>query len=245
VSIINLLPEDYLQRRAHHRANIMCVVLFAIVMAGVCGAAMVSEQNTQNTEMVRNQVDSAYEQAARTLQQMQQLENQKRMMLAKAQATGDLLERVPRSFVLAVVTRALPEGASLVSFNMTPRRVLQAPVAPAGARPTKFAAVTGANAAPRQLMVIEVTGLAANDVQVARFIANLLGNPLLSGVDLGFSREKVIEKTVLREFSVRMELRPGVDVIDLIEAQGGKVARLDGEAVSPETPVAAKAGGES
>lgn len=217
MSIINLLPEDYVQRRAQQRANVMCIALFVIVMAGVGAAAVVSERNTHNTELVRDQVNAAYDEAARTLHQMQQLEAQKRMMTHKAEATSVLLERVPRSYVLAVITQALPENASLTSFDLVPRRVIKA-AAPAAGK-TKFAAVTGAVADNGSVTVVEVTGLAATDVQVARFIANLLRNPLLTSVDLGYSQEKQVDKISVREFRVRMELRNGVDVIDLAKAE--------------------------
>ena len=213
MSTINLLPDDYLLRKSQRRANILCVVMFAVVMATVGAAAIVSERNTANTEKVRDQVNIAYADAAKTLQEMQQLETQKRTMVHKAEVTGALLEKVPRSYLLAIVTQALPENVSLTSFNLTPQRVTSTP------GKTKFDSITGKSEDQEMVMTVEVTGMAATDVDVARFIANLLRCQLLSGVDLAFSQEKKLKDTSVREFQVRMDIRNGVDVVDLLRTQ--------------------------
>jgi len=41
MNAVNLLPEDYLKRRAERRANITFLELFVIVMAGVLCAAFI------------------------------------------------------------------------------------------------------------------------------------------------------------------------------------------------------------
>lgn len=236
MSIINLLPEDYLHQRAQMRANVMCAMLFAVVMAGVGGAALVSEQSTRNTTKVRDQVNASYAEAAKLLGQMQQLEAQKRTMITKAETTASLLERVPRSYVLAVVTQALPETASLETFDLTPRIQLTATKAPT----SKFDALAAAKPVPQAATVVaEVKGYASTDVEVARFIANLMRNPLLSNVDLVFSQEKkrLPEDMTVREFCVRMEIRPGVDVIDVLkDSAKGKLAKQQ----TPKAPQGAQ-----
>jgi len=217
MSLINLLPDDYLQKRAQQRANILCAVMFAIVMAAVGAAAVVSERNTRCTEEVRDQVNASYAEAARMLQQMRELEGQKRTMVQKAQATGSLLERVPRSFLLATITQALPENASLTSLDLTAQMTVSGP---SQAR-SKFNGIAGRSQPQDVVMVAEVVGLAGTDVEVARFIANLLRNPLLNAVDLVFSQEKKFKETTVREFKVKMEIRNNIDVVDLLKPPKG------------------------
>ena len=243
MSTINLLPEDYLQGRAQRRANMLCVILFGVVMAGIGGAALVSAENTRNTRQVRDQVDASYAKAADLLMQMQELQAQKRTMIRKAKATADLLERVPRSYVLAVLAEALPENASLVHFALEPKRKPSAAApAPAGDKSSKFAkakAQQQQQTDPQELVVaVEVVGLAATDVEVATFITNLLRNPMLTSVELSYSQEKVLravqkgqEDLRVREFKVTMELRPGVDVIDLAAEAGPEPAAKTGQTV--------------
>ena len=243
MSTINLLPEDYLQGRAQRRANMLCVILFGVVMAGIGGAALVSAENTRNTRQVRDQVDASYAKAADLLMQMQELQAQKRTMIRKAKATAVLLERVPRSYVLAVLAEALPENASLVHFALEPKRKPSAAApAPAGDKSSTFAkakAQQQQQTDPQELVVaVEVVGLAATDVEVATFITNLLRNPMLTSVELSYSQEKVLravqkgqEDLRVREFKVTMELRPGVDVIDLAAEAGPEPAAKAGQTV--------------
>jgi len=230
MSTINLLPEDYVQRCSQHRANILCIALFATVMAGVGAAALISEQSLRHTQRVRDQVNASYAEAAKQITQMRELQAQKRTRIRKAQATLALLERVPRSYLLAVLARALPENASLMKLELKQKaRLPVQAVPPAGKKKLSKFAAAKARQSPRKherTTLLAVTGVAATDVEVAAFIANLLRSPLLTAVDLSYSEEKIfhpkkkgLPDLKLREFKVIMEVRPGVDVIDLVRAE--------------------------
>jgi len=236
MSTINLLPEDYLRRRSQRRANVMCVILFAIVMAGVGGAALVSEQNTRRTIKVRDRVNADYDEAAKLLAQMQQLESQKRSGMAKAKATASLLEKVPRSYLLASITAALPPNTALTTLELKPSRRPSssrtvAKIKGNSAKAKALRAAAEAAAAVEPPMELELVGWAATDVQVARFIANLLRDPLLASVDLSYSQEKVLktktDQMQVREFCLRLELRTGLDVIDLVNERPDATAAVE------------------
>jgi hypothetical protein len=158
---------------------------------------------------------------------MQRLEGQKAAMISKANETAMLMERVPRSYLLGIVTNALPTNTALVQYDLDIKAILskemieKSRAAAAGAKPTKYAAgVQGRTEAPPAVVTMEVTGLAGTDVDVARFIANLARNPLIASVDLVYSEEKMVDKTLVREFRVRMELRPNADAIDAAGEDG-------------------------
>jgi hypothetical protein len=240
MSIINLLPDDYLRRRAQHHANIVCSILFLVVMAGVVAAAAVSEQSTRHTLRVRDSVNASYEDAARMLEQMRRLDAQKGMMLSKANETAMLMERVPRSYLLGIITNALPPNTSLVQYDLDVKTLVTKDVLdkaagkPSAPKPTKY----GAGAAnrpdsPTPVVLMELTGIACTDVEVGRFIENVYRNPLFASVDLVYSEEKLVEKIPVREFRVRMELKANADAID---------ATRDG-AGNPEAVAASAAGG--
>lgn len=245
MSTINLLPEDYVKRRSERRANVMCVALFAVVMAGVFGAAIASERNTKQTQHVRDRVNANYAKAAQLLAQIQQLEAQKREGIRKAKATAALIERVPRSYVLATITRALPKHAALTELTLKPVRRAQPRRAPAK-RTTKFAAAKKKKQVkkpPEMVMTLEVVGWAVTDVQVARFITNLLGSPLLSSVNLDYTKDKEVKAKKkdkpdmrVREFKIIMELHPDVDVIDLVGTRGTQAALPSGAAGGSDVP---------
>lgn len=216
MSIINLLPDDYIERRSQRRANVMCMGLFAIVITAVLAAAMVSEQSSRHTRDVRNRIDASYAEAAKVIAQMQQMEAQRTQMLHKAELTASLVERVPRSVLLAVVTNALPRNCSLLNVSLETSRIVRAS-RPPGGKTTRLTNESKWKAKPLKTRVqMEVTGRAGTDVDVARFIANLARNPLMRSVDLVYSEEKLVNKVSIRKFQVRMELRGGADAIDVL-----------------------------
>jgi hypothetical protein len=220
MSIINLLPDDYVRRRQQQRTNGLCLVLFLIVMAGLVAALIVSEQSARRTRHVAQRIDAEYADAAKLLTQLQELEARKQRVLGKAQQTAALLERVPRSTLLAIITNALPQHASLTRFQLVPKQIVSRGEAPPGA--TKFQAVQAQRAGMQvtEVLTLEVDGLAGTDVDVALFITQLIRNPLLTGVDLVYSQEKVIDDVSVREFQVKMEIKPKVDVMDVLQTAG-------------------------
>ena len=214
MSTINLLPEDYLERRAQQRANILCLILFGVIMAGLGGAAVVTEGKAQNTRVVREQVNRDYEEAGKLISEFQQLESKKKEVILKAQVAADLLERVPRSYLLACLTNALPHGASLREVTL---KTTQSAGATKLEKPSKFktnSAAKKAVAAQRMPLkvALEVTGLAQNDVQVAQFINAMSRNRLMASVDLVYSEETKYGEAVIREFQVTLVLKPDAEV---------------------------------
>lgn len=225
MSTINLLPEDYLERRAQQRANILCLLLFTVVMGGVIAAAIVSERNAREVHVQWDQVNREYAEAGRRIAQMQHLESKKREVIAKAEGTSALLERVPRSYLLASLTNALPEGASLTRVELKTTQQRQFTAQPQN----KFDAMGNTNSASTSVQVcpLEITlmveGLAETDLQVAEFIATMEANPLMDSVSLVYSQEAKHQETVVRAFQVTMRLRPNAEV-DIDRTRQGRNA---------------------
>jgi len=234
MSLINLLPEEHVQRRRNRRANMLCLVLFGVVMASTIAAICVSEHSSRHTRAVRDRVEASYAEATKLIAQLQSLEVKKTALLRRAEQTSALLERVPRSYLLGVVTNALPEGASLKELELQRKRI----VSKGPPATTKFDQHRAAASAKmsREELTMTITGLAGTDVQVARFIANLARNRLASSVDLVYSVEELIDKkTPVREFQIDVVLRADLDVIDIRQAaasetQETKLAQADLEA---------------
>ena len=80
MSTINLLPQDYIDSQRRHRANFVCAVLFALVMAGISSAALICERQRQNLDELRERVQAAHDEATRLITEMQQLEDQRQIL---------------------------------------------------------------------------------------------------------------------------------------------------------------------
>ncbi len=232
MSFVNLLPEDYMARRAQKRVNVLSLVLFGLVMAAVIGATIASEQGLAKSREVYDRVNQSYSEASKLIGQVQQLEGAKQQMFKKAKLAGGLLERVPRSYLLATVTNALPPGGSLKKFSLSSKR--RRTVALSNNAKSRFAKTAAqrdpgaaANRSSRLDLSIEVIGLAGTDVEVARFIASMARCPLIEDVELVYSEEKKFQEAVVREFKVNMRLDPNADVLFAEKQRGGALARAD------------------
>jgi Tfp pilus assembly protein PilN len=171
---------------------------------------------------------------------MRRLQEQKSLLLAKAEQASALQERVPRSYVLGALTNACPPRASLLTVQLLTK-------AADAERLGKFGAVAAQRTGkvPPLFVDVLVSGQAQTDVEVAKFITNLARNPLLANVDLVYSEERVAaNKNLFREFQVKMEIRPGVDVLDVI-GPAADTARAESPAATPRAgqglPLAAAA----
>jgi Tfp pilus assembly protein PilN len=186
-------------------------------------AAVFSERKAARVRTEYQQVSQEYRRAGELIVQMQQLEAKKNQVIAKAQTAAELLERVPRSYLLACLTNALPPGASLTDVKLTTNQAQPAGQQVTSAR-NKFRSREAARAAqagegtaekvklPPPQVTLEVSGLAETDVQVAEFIYNMRANPLMKSVELVFSEQREMETVAARKFQVTLELRSDAQV---------------------------------
>ncbi len=211
---VNFLPEDYQQRRSQQRTNIVCMILFVLVSGGVG----VSVWQTQNHRRV---VDAEYAAVGRELQKMQEtlkqvevLEQRKKQMESKAAICAQLVEPVPRSLLLAMITNYLPDGVSLVKYDLKSTPVVDKTTAAADKANKKALLKKNAKKdeapaeapCPKIKTIIKVTGLAQNDLQVADFITNMNRSNLLGQVNLGVSKEIKVDESILRQFELDIVL---------------------------------------
>jgi Tfp pilus assembly protein PilN len=217
-SELSFLPDDYLERKAQRRTNTIFAVLFLTEMLAIGGAFSFTEQSMASVEKQHTKLDADYADAAKRIEQVQQMQNKQRKMAEQAELSAALLEKVPRSFVLAEITNALPSGVSLTDFILESRaRAPQTPVAQT-AFERKQAAEAKKNEAPQAKVfdvTMRLTGLAETDVQVAQFISKLNRSKMLKDVNLIYTdvtpkSEK--DAKDLRKFQIETTLDPAADV---------------------------------
>ncbi|MFI4860340.1 MAG: PilN domain-containing protein [Phycisphaerales bacterium JB063] len=208
----SFLPEDYLDRKIARRTNLICIALF-LVMIGAIGAAFYvqgRQDDGTRTELAR--VNATFSERALQLRQIEQLQERKQQMIGKAKIVQQLVERVPRSIILAEMINHMPSTLSLLELE------LETSIVKPGARPQtaierdrleRSEAEAEANAevtiAPREI-TIEVVGVAPNDNDVSVFMENLSVNPLFTGVGLEFIERHAIEGNDMRRFRIVMQL---------------------------------------
>lgn len=217
---LSFLPDDYLERKARRRTNVICASLFVVVSLAL-GAAFTLDQRANRQVQAREaEVDQRYAEAAKRIVQVEQMQEKQRQLARQAELSASLLEKVPRSFILAQITNALPAGVSLLEFKLE-SKVRTDPTTPARtAFEQRKAEVESQkkNASPpppepkRYDVTMKLAGVAQTDVQVAQFINKLAQSPLLEDVNLLVSDQYTQGDDKLRRFELEMMLRPEAEV---------------------------------
>jgi len=240
--VTNFLPDDYLRRRGIRRANWTCLGIAAgtlLLLGAVVAFVFIRSWSVAG---MRSLEELQYEVASRQIDDLEQLEERKTSLLHKVELSTALLERVPRSNVLARLTNHLPEHTSLTSMTMQlevmkmkPKKADADGTPSAGGKPPTGAA--GKNpprvVRPKRLR-FRLDGLAETDVEVAEYISRLHADPLFENVDLQFSEAFPYQEDVtMRRFQMSLLLSE-----DAEKVLGSPAAESPSAAES--APVAAK-----
>jgi Tfp pilus assembly protein PilN len=224
---LSFLPDDYLDRKARRRANVLCA-LGAFLVLGIAGTVFwYTEKLTGAVEKRYSDVDKKYAEAAQRIQKVNQMRAQQAQVVRRAELAATLVEKIPRSNVLAEFTNSLPQGLSLLSLVMESHEKVGGPVAPMTAFEAKKAALEGRTlsapvAAKTYDVYLKIEGITSTDVQVAQLIARLNRSPLFKDVNLVvsevYSNKVKINGNdtdeVLRKFQIEMMLNPNAEVMN-------------------------------
>jgi Tfp pilus assembly protein PilN len=216
---LSFLPEDYMEKKLRRRTNAILGTLFLIVVSAIGGTLFWKEQMTRELMKQKSALDSKMGDAARPIEQFKAMQDKQRMLAHQAELTASLLERVPRSYLLAEITNGIPGGVSLLDFQMDSRiRVQPTAAAPKTAFEQRKAEVDTSKQAPAMAQPriydvgMKITGLATTDVQVAQFMNKLNRSPLFKDVNLLISDEYKQGQDVLRKFQIEMSLNPEAQI---------------------------------
>ncbi|HUU93529.1 MAG TPA: PilN domain-containing protein [Phycisphaerae bacterium] len=226
--VTNFLPDDYLQRRGLRRANWMCVGIAAgtlVLLGAVVAFVLVRSWGIAGVRLL---TEVQYQEASRQIEDLKQLEARKVGLLHKVELSTALLERVPRSHVLARLTNHLPEHTSLTSMTMQLEETKvkvddPADGAAGGKKPRGARGKNQPGVARITRLRFRLDGLAETDVQVAEYISRLHTDPLFEAVDLQFSEEFPYKEGVtMRRF--QMSLLLSEDAEKVLESLGDEPA---------------------
>ncbi|MFA5554498.1 MAG: PilN domain-containing protein [Phycisphaerae bacterium] len=217
---INFVPDDYVQSTESRRTNIIYLVLFGLVMAGLAGAFMTIKVRQRSITLKEQMVNAQMAKAQDSIQQFEELQEKRKAMMKTALTTAELLEPVPRSVLLASITNNLPAGVSLIKLELQQEEIKQRTPsrATAQAAATKYqqaqSPAAAANPATETFSParmtrtnISIEGIAPSDLQVAAYIENLGFSVLLDNVALVESKEYKIDESKFRQFKLTATLK--------------------------------------
>jgi Tfp pilus assembly protein PilN len=244
MKVIDFLPNDYLAMRNRHRANLACLAIAGTVMVALGLVITLLFVNKVGAGQVLAVVEQQYQQASQQLNELKQLEERKADLLRKVALSTTLLERVPRSNILARLTNHLPRGTSLTLLTMKVEEVeVRASEINADAKTDKSAAAAPANKNAKsgkpetvrmKQYVFRLDGVAPTDVEVAEYITRLNADALFRNVDLQFSEELAKEKDGVagRRFQLMFRLNSSAEKV--------MESASDGDVAAGEAPAAVR-----
>jgi hypothetical protein len=219
---LSFLPEDYLEKKRQQRTNFICAALFVLIMSGVAVAFTVTEKSLRTVERDHTETGKRHAEAANLIEQGRQLKEKQIKMNNQANLTASLLEKVPRSVLLAELTSAKPAGVSFLDLMLDSKvHAGSTASAPKSQFELKRAAMEAANGGAKAAEVpqakqydvtIKVTGIADNDAQIGQFIKELNKSKLVCDVNLIISDEFLVNDLKMRKFQVDMSIDPNAEV---------------------------------
>lgn len=225
---MNLLPEYYVKQRFRNRVDMLCVILFTLVMGGVIAVGIVQGRTYRRTRANYESLCRQFDRETGSLDEFIRLRNRKRTLLTEARQVSALEESLPRSYVVALVARSLPDEAYLSvleineKINITAEMTQKSP----GRRRkqvTRSSEAAQEEESPKPRLLVRIGGYAANDSDVATIYTRLKAHPITREVSLRHTREYESDTGLCREFQIDWELENGVDVLEHLTEEVGVV----------------------
>ncbi len=119
----SFLPGEYVTKKTETRASLIGLSLFGVVMLGVVGAFFMSNRRWANIRQERELINTHYTQEAQKIEQLKQLETQRGQMMDKAGVVAALIEKVPRSILMAELTQRMPKDVTLLEMELKSKRL--------------------------------------------------------------------------------------------------------------------------
>jgi hypothetical protein len=209
---LSFLPDDYVARRARARANRLCGSLLLVTILSVAGAFTFAQNTLKALKAEHVSVNEQYRRESERLKRLDTLQKQQAELARRARLAEALIEKTPRTEVLASVKKEMPAGMSLVEviMNSRVRPITKTPeeiLAEKQSRATKTPGVVTEVKPKLYDVTMKVVGMAYTDMQVADYINSLAASPYFDEVNLLVSREVVFESQTVRRFEVEMVVR--------------------------------------
>ena len=142
MSNINFVPDDYIQSNESRRANLMCLILFSVVMAALGGSFVTIKIRQRACGAEESLVNAKMTRMEESIKKFEDLQTKRKEMMRTALTTAELLEPVPRSVLLASLTNSLPPGVSLMKLDLMQKED-RSEASPDAAPKTKYQAAQG------------------------------------------------------------------------------------------------------
>lgn len=232
------LPQEFVEQRRVRRSTAFSLALFLVVLLFIAGAFFVTNRQWNDVRDYGRAVDIRYHQAAENLVQLNELEAHANTLTRKAEVVLALVERVPRSLLIAEITSAMPAQMTLTEFELSSVKVK--PPAPDEDEKKKKKSSTRKSRTsdegpeqtdevyvPRFKSSIVLMGVAPTHQDIARYVSALQNSELLEGVELKVSESTTIKDRTMIKFRIEGMIDAAADPRQRAARAEQRVASVD------------------
>lgn len=210
MSRVDFVPEEYIQQRESGKANFMYLLLFGAMMCGIGVTFSIIKVRQKAVAAELATVNAKMAQAGEQIAQLEQLKTKGKNVMKTMVMTSGLIEKIPRSIILACLTNNMPTGVSLLELKLEEKVITLKTPKPAAK--TAGAAAAAAAAPPQKIVetMVDISGIAPSDIGVANYIARLSESILLDRVSLVESKERNIDDMKFRQFKLNAYIKSDI-----------------------------------
>ena len=212
----DFLPPEYTEHRDDCRTHVIGLVLFGVVVIAVAVAFMVKQAQWSRVKAIRDQTVDRYATVVSEMKAIVDLQENQSEILGRAIVAASLVERLPRSTLLAEITNRMPPGLGLLEFDLHTELIERQEASTNTGRSGRYQNGQVTKEVVTKVIGyrtnITMLGLAPTDLHVSEFLSELNNHPLIDAVMLRFSEESEVEGRDVRQFRITCSLGPEADI---------------------------------
>lgn len=210
--LTQLATKDVQRKLRTERLLCLCLGAFALAIGS---AYVLANRSTQDMRGRDALLDRQFADAVRQLEAARKQKEQEARIAEQAALAASLVEKIPKSNVLAELTNSLPSDVWLVGFTLDSRANEEIPSTGSG----QAASLPGARH-PLFNVRLKLSAVSGSDAQAAQFVSKLGRSKLLRDVTLipqgqeadGQQGSLRQAQSGLREFHVELALDPDAEI---------------------------------
>lgn len=221
----SFLPPEYIEQQRDHRTTFLAIGLFVVVVIAVLAAFLYRQGQLRQVVEVQENLITRTEEAGMKVAMLTALQQSRSQMFERAEIAAALVERVPRSILIAQMIDRMPDGLGLTEFELQSTLIRKAPTSSSKTRkrtnnrvPTRSeidAKEKSKVVIPKYVVRMKMKGIAPTDLHVSEFLSALNKFPIMQNVRLESTREDLIDEDIVRRFEITGALKANADVRSL------------------------------
>jgi len=195
---VNFVPDDYLKNRELYRINIMFITLLAAIVVALVSAFVAIKIRMRASGFEDQFVTERISHIQEDIKKYEEFEANHEVVMKTALVAAELLEPVPKSILLALLTNNLPSGVSFLNLNFAQKKPAKVYAKNNAGQKSKYSQMGQAQKIANEQEQyknkilqthITIEGLAPSDLEIATYIEQLSSSNLLEHVALVEARE--------------------------------------------------------